>query len=220
MKRFFLTLLFCSITVPCLAWLPLTEENLKAAMDYGISSRQDGLALERFLEPWLIGEKLLKNPYRRQENVLVYSPYLLAAIHARDKIEGMEMPQPEEVRNAVQEYAGILLIGIVINTPQQVKQEDLTIHLAQKKIVLEPYAVTLLNAEEISGAGKREKDRLDKAPAVTNMKTKGADGKNYRVRLQCYFDETGFNPGEKYSVTVSDVLCGIRRFDVNPASLR
>lgn len=219
MRKLFLVLAFCCITMPCLALVPLTDQHLAAAVNYGISSRQDGLSLERFLEPWLIKEKLRKNPFRQQENLVIYSPYLLAAIHARDKVEAREMPRLEDIRAAVEEYEGILLVGAVLNTPASMKKEDFTVQLVQKKNLVSPYAVTLLNSDTVTAR------RTDRAGGIRGLFGKGKKQKEdpaqvYRLRLQFYFDETGFRSGERYSIWVSDAQCGERCFDITPDSFK
>ena len=111
MKKVFLTLLFCSFLSQCFALTPMTDENITKAIQYGITSKQEKRTLYQLVDPWLIAEKALKNPYRQKESIFVYTPYLLAAIHARDKVEESRVPEPADIKKAIQEYDGITLIG-------------------------------------------------------------------------------------------------------------
>lgn len=106
MKKVFLTLLFCSFVAQCFALTPMTDENMMKAIQYGVASKQDKQTLYQLTNPWLIPERSLKNPYRQNETIFVYTPYLLAAIHARDKVEDSRVPELAEIRKAIQEYEG------------------------------------------------------------------------------------------------------------------
>lgn len=123
MRIFFLTLFCCSLLLPCFALAPITDANLTKAVNYGISGKQDNLTLRQFLQPWVIPEELQKNPFRRRESVVLYTPYLLAAIYARDQIAEQKLPDLAEIRENVAEYEGITLIGAVLNCPIMLEKE-------------------------------------------------------------------------------------------------
>ena len=65
MKKVFLTLLFCSYLSQCFALTPMTDENMMNAIQYGIASKQEKKTLYQLVDPWLVAEKALKNPYRQ-----------------------------------------------------------------------------------------------------------------------------------------------------------
>ena len=81
----------------------MTDENITKAIQYGITSKQEKRTLYQLVDPWLVAEKALKNPYRQKESVFVYTPYLLAAIHARDKVEESRMPELSDIKKAIQD---------------------------------------------------------------------------------------------------------------------
>ena len=116
----------------CFALTPMTDENLQQAIQFGITSKQDNQTLYQLLSPWMIVERNLKNPYRQKETIFVYTPYLLASIHARDKVEESRVPEIQEIRKAIQEYDGITLIGARLNTPVVLQERDYAVRLVQE----------------------------------------------------------------------------------------
>lgn len=247
MRIFFLTLFCCSLLLPCFALAPITDANLTKAVNYGISGKQDNLTLRQFLQPWVIPEELQKNPFRRRESVVLYTPYLLAAIHARDQIAEQKLPDLAEIRENVAEYEGITLIGAVLNCPIMLEKEAFKVRLLQNEKAIEPYAVTFLAGSTIDTEEKTEKSagtrqgRADvsgktaEKPKVAVAKEQSPqliskdktaettlpDMKKYAVlQLQFYFDQAQFIPTERYSISVADEYCGERRFDVDPAKLQ
>lgn len=247
MRIFFLTLFCCSLLLPCFALAPITDANLTKAVNYGISGKQDNLTLRQFLQPWVIPEELQKNPFRRRESVVLYTPYLLAAIHARDQIAEQKLPDLAEIRENVAEYEGITLIGAVLNCPIMLEKDAFKVRLLQNEKAIEPYAVTFLAGSTIDMEGKTEKSAgirqgradmsgktaekpkvavakeqepqlISKNKAAENMLP---DMKKYaELQLQFYFDQAQFIPTEKYSISVADEYCGERRFDIDPAQLQ
>ena len=159
MKKVFLTLLFCSFLSQGFALTPMTDDNMMKAIQYGISSKQDKQTLYQLIDPWLIPERNLKNPYRQKETVFVYTPYLLAAIHARDKVEASRVPEPADIRKAIQEYDGITLIGARLNTPVVLQEGEYMVRLVQGKINLAPYASNYLHHEMISKIDKKDEGK-------------------------------------------------------------
>lgn len=247
MRNFFLTLFCCSLLLPCFALAPITDANLTKAVNYGISGKQDNLTLRQFLQPWVIPEELQKNPFCRRESVVLYTPYLLAAIHARDQIAEQKLPDLAEIRENVAEYEGITLIGAVLNCPIMLEKDAFKVRLLQNEKTIEPYAVTFLAGSTIDMEEETEKSagiRQGKAdvsgktaekPKVAVAKGQSprlisknkaaentlTDMKKYAVlQLQFYFDQAQFIPTEKYSISVADEYCGERRFDVDPAQLQ
>ena len=228
MKKVFLTLLFCSFLSQCFALAPMTDDNMTEAIQYGIASKQDKRTLYQLMDPWLIAEQTLKNPYRQKESVFVYTPYLLAAIHARDKVEESRVPEPAEIRKAIQEYDGITLIGARLNTPVVLQEGEYTVKLLQGNTQLAPYASIYLHHEMISKTDKKEegkeKNQSDDGKRLTrNEKKEENNAKTEKVavlEMQFYFDSSQFNPAQPYTVLIADKYCGERRFEVDPAAIR
>ncbi len=228
MKKVLLTLLFCSFLSQCFALTPMTDENMMKAIQYGVSSKQDKQTLYQLIDPWLIPERNLKNPYRQKETVFVYTPYLLAAIHARDKVEASRVPELADIKKAIQEYEGITLVGARLNTPVVLQEGEYTVRLVQEKTNLTPYASNYLHHEMISKVDKQEEakkaNRADDGKQLTrDEKKKDSTAKTEKVavlEMQFYFDSSLFNPAQRYAIFISDKYCGERRFDVNPETMR
>ena len=228
MKKVFLTLLFCSFLSQCFALVPMTDENMMKAIQYGIASKQEKKTLYQLVDPWLVAEKALKNPYRQKESIFVYTPYLLAAIHARDKVEESRVPEPAEIRKAIQEYDGITLIGARLNTPVVLQDGEYAVRLLQGNAQLAPYASMYLHHEMISKTDKKEEgkkaNQADDGKQLTrNEKKEENTAKTEKVavlEMQFYFDSSQFNPVQPYTVLIADKYCGERRFEVDPAAVR
>ncbi len=228
MKKVFLTLIFCSLLSQCFALTPMTDENMTKAIQFGISSKQDNKTLYQLLAPWMIAERTLKNPYRQKETIFVYTPYLLASIHARDKVEESRVPEVSEIRKAIQEYDGITLIGARLNTPVVLQEGEYTVKLVQGKTLLAPYASNYLHHEMINRIDEKEKSgktyQADDGKQLIRKEKK--DGKNANtekvavLEMQFYFDSSQFNPAQRYTVLISDKYCGERRFEVDPDAIR
>ena len=228
MKKIFLTFLFCSFLCRCFAMTPMTDENMMKAIQYGVSSKQDKQTLYQMINPWLIAEGALKNPYRQKESIFVYTPYLLAAIHARDKVEDSRVPELADIKKAIQEYEGITLIGARLNTPVVLQEGEYTVRLIQDKTILAPYASNYLHHEMINKIDKQEEaqkaNQPDDGKQLTRQeKKKDNTAKTEKVavlEMQFYFDSSQFNPAQRYTVLISDKYCGERRFDVDPGAFR
>ena len=228
MKKVFLTLLFCSFLSQCFALTPMTAENITKAIQYGITSKQEKRTLYQLVDPWLVAEKAMKNPYRQKESIFVYTPYLLAAIHARDKVEESRMPELADIKKAIQEYDGITLIGARLNTPVVLQEGEYTVKLLQGNTQLAPYASMYLHHEMISKIDKKDEGKKsgqadDGKQLTRNEKKDDNTAKTEKVavlEMQFYFDSSQFNPAQPYTVLISDKYCGERRFEVDPAAIR
>lgn len=228
MKKLFLTLLFCCFLSQCFALAPMTDENMMKAIQYGITSKQEKRTLYQLVDPWLVPEQALKNPYRQKESIFVYTPYLLTAIHARDKVEESRVPEPADIKKAIQEYDGITLIGARLNTPVVLQEGEYTVKLLQGNTQLAPYASIYLHHEMISKIdskeeGKKSNQSDDGKQLTRNEKKEGNTVNTEKVavlEMQFYFDSSQFNPTQRYTVFISDKYCGERRFEVDPAAIQ
>ena len=225
MKKFFLTLLFCSFLSQCFAFLPMTDENMKQAIEYGVAGKQDNRTITDFLNPWKIADRILKNPYREKESIVLYTPFLLAAIHTRDKVEESRVPELADIKAAVNEYDGITLIGARLNAPVVLKEGEYTVRLVQEKTVLAPYAYNFLSWEMIDVIDKEATEKAKKPEKTgdimyTEVKQKPVMKKLAVLDYQFYFDSSQFNPNQKFAILISDKYCGERRFEVDPGAIR
>ena len=229
MKKVFLTFLFCSILSHCFALTPMTDDSMMKAIQYGISSKQDKQTLYQLVDPWLIPERNLKNPYRQKETIFVYTPYLLTAIHARDRVDESRMPELADIRKMVQEYDGITLIGARLNTPVVLQEGEYAVKLVQDKTILAPYASNYLHHEMINKIDKQQDAKKTNQPDDGKQLTREEKKKDTTtsqtekvvvLEMQFYFDSSQFNPAQQYTILISDKYCGERRFDVNPEMIR
>jgi len=95
MKNLLLVLCLVVFCLQAEAALPATDQNLEAAIAYGKSyqgEKNDAV----MLQPWVIAESFETNPYRDEERIIVYTPYLLTALDTAGK---------------TQEAAGIRAVG-------------------------------------------------------------------------------------------------------------
>ncbi|MBR1662103.1 MAG: hypothetical protein IJ694_07510 [Acidaminococcaceae bacterium] len=222
MKQFFFTLLFCSILSQCFALVPMTDENINKAIQYGVAGKQDNQAMPDFLNPWKMAERTLKNPYREKETIVLYTPFLLTAIHARDKVEESRVPELTDIRAAVKEYEGITLIGARINAPVVLKEGEYTAKLVQGKTEVAPYAHNFLSWEMLDAVDREAP--VEMKPTGDIMRPEKAGPPKMRkiavLDYQFYFDSSQFDPNQRFAILISDKYCGERRFEVDPASIR
>jgi len=187
MKRFLgLLVVWLCMTGSCLALQPVDNPSLQQAVNYGID-RSDTLKFSdaAFLAPWTINDSALKNPYRLSEKVVVYSPYLLAALQAKSIYRAKGTPTVQGIREFLTDYEGITVVGAVLNTPLQLTKEDFDIKLRQGTVVLAPYAVELLKFRYLDNkaAVVQAKKRAD-ALYLEKLKQKSQALKNELAALK------------------------------------
>ena len=76
-----LTAALLLLTQPAFAMLPLTPTTIQAAQVYGVERK--GASLGELLAPWTVYDRKQMNPYGLRERVVVYTPFLTAAVDAR-----------------------------------------------------------------------------------------------------------------------------------------
>jgi len=206
----------------------MTDENVMKAIQYGIAAKQDKKTTPQFMAPWMISEKLQKNPYRQKESVVFYTPYLLSAIHARDKVEDSRMPEVQEIKAAVREYDGITLLGARINAPVVLKEGEYTVKLVQGKTSAAPYATNFLSWEMLDVPITEPEAAAQAGPDDGKQLRVSEKGNQKPARMQkvavldfqFYFDSSQFAPGQKFTLVFSDKYCGERNFDITPESIQ
>ena len=251
MKKLLILLAVLCFSQTCLAMLPVNDDNLQSAMRYGlVRSNKAEFTDEEFLAPWTIVDSAKTNPYRYQEKVLVYTPYMLATLQARHLTLAKQQFSLDDIKKFIHDYDGITVIGAVVNTPLLMKPKDFQVVLEQEGQVLQPYASDFLKAFYLEGkksvaSGKEQKaayleelrsrdqalkqqiaalesDKL--APEAVNVAapkpSPALTAKIARIEMQYYFDNTKFNPNMPYRIKISDSYCGTRTFDIQPAKLK
>lgn len=114
MKNLLLVLCLVVFCLQAEAALPATDQNLEAAIAYGKSyqgEKNDAV----MLQPWVIAESFETNPYRDEERIIVYTPYLLTALDTAGKTQEAAGISVENAKELVARYDGVLVIRAVIN---------------------------------------------------------------------------------------------------------
>ena len=252
MKKVFLILVgLLTMAQISFAALPVTDANLQSAMLYGITrSNKAEFSDAVFLNPWAIAESAKTNPYRYNERVVLYTPYMLAALDARTMTANKQKFSLNDIKQFVKEYDGITVIGATVNTPVLLKASDFHVTLVQGTTTLIPYASELLlakylqlpamkNGSKAAIAAKMaslqaedaklksqladlENNKLDPTAVTTDVKPKVTQPttKIARIDMQFYFENSKFDGAKPYQIQLSDEYGGKRLFNVNPDALK
>jgi hypothetical protein len=252
MKKVLVILLgLMTIAQVSFAMLPVTDANMQSAMLYGITrSNKAEFSDAVFLNPWSVAESAKTNPYRYNERVVLYTPYMLAALDARTMTANKQKFSLNDIKQFVKEYDGITVIGAVVNTPVLLKTTDFHVTLVQGTTTLIPYASELLAAKYLqlpvmkngskaaiaakmaslqaqdaklkSQLADLENNKLDPTAVSTDVKPKTAlpTTKIARLDMQFYFENSKFDIAKPYQIQISDAYGGKRLFNVNPDALK
>ena len=109
MKNLLLVLCLVVFCLQAEAALSATDQNLEAAIAYGKSyqgEKNDAV----MLQPWVIAESFETNPYRDEERIIVYTPYLLTALDTAGKTQEAAGISVENAKELVARYDGVLVI--------------------------------------------------------------------------------------------------------------
>lgn len=149
MKKLLLVVFCCIFSLMAEAALPVNEETLTEAIAYGVSyqGEQNSAAM---LQPWTIAETLATNPYRDQERVIVYTPYLLTALDAAGKAPDDATLSVAAAKELVSRYDGVLVVRAVINAPLLLATEDLEVQLVQSGVFVKPYHSEFLDGQYLA----------------------------------------------------------------------
>ena len=113
MKNLLLVLCLVVFCLQAEAALPATDQNLEAAIAYGKSyqgEKNDAV----MLQPWVIAESFETNPYRDEERIIVYTPYLLTALDTAGKTQEAAGISVENAKELVARYDGVLVIRAAV----------------------------------------------------------------------------------------------------------
>ena len=244
MKNLLLVLCLVVFCLQAEAALPATDQNLEAAIAYGKSyqgEKNDAV----MLQPWVIAESFETNPYRDEERIIVYTPYLLTALDTAGKTQEAAGISVENAKELVARYDGVLVIRAVINAPIILNEKDLEVQLVQNGNFVTPYHSDYLDVEvqkkldrmetiqEKAAALQKQLDALKEnkiKPAdidleqktKSDVKSESVEVKQKICQLQYnfYFDQAEFNVDKPYLLVIKDAYCGGREFAVDPALLK
>ena len=175
MKQVLIFLALLCLSQTCLAVMPVTDDNLQAAMRYGlVRSNKAEFSDDDFLAPWTVPESGLTNPYRYKERIVVYTPDMLATLQARNLTVAKQQFSLADIKKFVHDYDGITVIGAVVNTPLLLKTGDFHVVLEQGPLTLLPYASDFLKSSYLEG----------RTPVATAKDSKSAYLEELRSREQ------------------------------------
>lgn len=146
MNKLLLIVFFLMFTLQVEAALPATDRTLSEAIAYGKSYQNDKSNAE-MLKPWVIKENFKTNPYREDERIIVYTPYLLTALDVLEKSPEDTSVNIESAKELVDRYDGVLVIRAIINTPIILKNKDLEVVLVQQGNFVKPYHSDYLDGQ-------------------------------------------------------------------------
>ncbi|MCC8158755.1 MAG: hypothetical protein LIO50_05995 [Phascolarctobacterium sp.] len=138
MKNLLLALCLFVVCLQAEAALPASDQNLAAAIAYG-KSYQGEKNDAAMLQPWVIAESFETNPYRDEEKIVVYTPYLLTALDTAGKAQDAADVSVEAAKELVTRYDGVLVIRALINAPIMLSEKDLEVQLVQNGTFVTPY---------------------------------------------------------------------------------
>lgn len=138
MKNLLLALCLCAFCLQAEAVLPATDQNLEAAIAYG-KSYQGEKNNAAMLQPWVIAESFETNPYRDEERIIVYTPYLLTALDTAGQAPDTAAVTVTAAQELVARYDGVLVIRALINAPIILNEKDLDVQLVQNGNFVTPY---------------------------------------------------------------------------------
>ena len=155
MKKLGLVAALCLLcSQPAFAMVPLTPNAVQSAQAYGVERK--GASLSEVLAPWTVYDRKQMNPYGLRERVVVYTPYLTAAVDARSTANNGDTPTVDQGMKVAKQYDGVLALGVNLSTTVKLEANKLKVKLYQGQNVLTPYYVNL------NSASQRDMQVLDK----------------------------------------------------------
>ena len=187
------------------AMLPLTENTIQGAQLYGVERK--GVSLGEVLAPWTIYDRKQKNKFGLRERVVVYTPYLTAAVDAQQKANNGQTATLAQGMEIAKQYNGVLALGLTISTSVKLEPKNLTVKMYQGNNVLEPYFISL------NAASQRDMQVLN--PATKQLQNAHV----WDVQYYVYFDLSKLNAGRTMVLAATDEYGGTREFVINLTKL-
>lgn len=134
-------LLLFSVAVPAGAISLINKDVILEAQDYGVKRKR--LVLTDFLAPWRVYEEMAPILNETTEKAYLYTPYLLIANDARDKVRSNQPVELADSEKILADYAGCLVFSITTNGKSANFIDGMRVTIRQGKKVIKPYhAVT------------------------------------------------------------------------------
>ncbi len=192
------TAAFLLFTQPVFAMLPLTPNTIQSAQTYG--AERKGASLRELLAPWTVYDRKQMNPYGLRERVIVYTPYLTAAVDARQQASDGNTPTVAQGMKVARQYDGVLALGLNLSTSVKLEPKNLKVKLYQGQKVLEPYYCNL------NSASQRDMQIPNKQSGELE------DNNVWDLQYFVYFDLTKVNPNRTMVLAATDEYGGTREF--------
>ncbi len=176
MKKLFLLLGLIIFSLQADAALPVNEQNLEAAIAYGKSyqGEKNNVAM---LQPWMIAESLATNPYRDEERLVIYTPYLLTALDTVEKTSDDTTVSFALAQELVKRYEGVLVVRAIINAPVILEAKEVEVQLLQNSKIISPYHIDYLDGQYIDKkvtASLADKDLQGQSDRTETIQKKAA----------------------------------------------
>lgn len=206
MKKLGLVAAFCLLcSQPAFAMVPLTPNAVQSAQAYGVERK--GASLSEVLAPWTVYDRKQMNPYGLRERVVVYTPYLTAAVDARSTANNGDTPTVDQGMKVAKQYDGVLALGVNLSTTVKLEANKLKVKLYQGQNVLTPYYVNL------NSASQRDMQVLNKDTGDLE------DANVWDLEYYVYFDLSKVNPTKPMVMNAYDEYGGTRQFVLNLANM-
>lgn len=206
MKKLGLVAALCLLcSQPAFAMVPLTPNAVQSAQAYGVERK--GASLSEVLAPWTVYDRKQMNPYGLRERVVVYTPYLTAAVDARSTANNGDTPTVDQGMKVAKQYDGVLALGVNLSTTVKLEANKLKVKLYQGQNVLTPYYVNL------NSASQRDMQVLDKDSGDLQ------DANVWDLEYYVYFDLSKVNPTKPMVMNAYDEYGGTRQFVLNLANM-
>lgn len=195
--------LLCS--QPAFAMVPLTPNAVQSAQAYGVERK--GASLSEVLAPWTVYDRKQMNPYGLRERVVVYTPYLTAAVDARSTANNGNTPTVDQGMKVARQYDGVLALGVNLSTTVKLDAQKLKVKLYQGQNVLTPYYVNL------NSASQRDMQVLNKDSGELE------DANVWDLEYYVYFDLSKVNSAKPMVMNAYDEYGGTRQFVLNLSNM-
>jgi len=206
MKKLGLVAALCLLcSQPAFAMVPLTPNAVQSAQAYGVERK--GASLSEVLAPWTVYDRKQMNPYGLRERVVVYTPYLTAAVDARSTANNGDTPTVDQGMKVAKQYDGVLALGVNLSTTVKLEANKLKVKLYQGQNVLTPYYVNL------NSASQRDMQVLDKESGDLQ------DANVWDLEYYVYFDLSKVKPTKPMVMNAYDEYGGTRQFVLNLANM-
>ena len=197
----FLAAALLLVSQTAFAMLPLTDGAISQAQVYGLERRNAPLG--ELVAPWTVYDRKQTNKYGLRERVIVYTPYLTAAVDAQQTGKNGQKPTPEQGLKVAKQYDGVLALGLNISTSVKLEPKSLKVKMYQGTNVFESYYVNL------NSASQRDMQ-------VVNAQTGALQNANvWDLQYYVYFDLSKIDANRVMVLSVQDEYGGTREFVLN-----